>query len=96
MIEKCPNLSNLAHFDTQEKHICSVCAKVTKGQEEINLDIRSCQINIDSNFQNENKADMLKRTQPFDKFCSQCKTMNVERTGVSHNVIDCYTRPRST
>ena len=33
MIEKCKNLSNLAQFNTQEKHICSVCTKVTKGQE---------------------------------------------------------------
>ena len=68
MIDNCRNLSKLAHFDTQEKHICSVCAKVTKGQEEINQDIKSCQINIDSNFQKENINDMLKRTQPFDKF----------------------------
>ena len=28
LIEKCANLSNLAHFDTKEKHACTVCRKV--------------------------------------------------------------------
>ena len=34
---------------------------------------------------------MVTRTQPVDKLCS-CKSMNAEVTGVSHSVIDCYTR----
>ena len=93
LIDKCSNLSNLAHFNTHEKRICTVCGKVT-GSDELNRDIKSCQINTDNEFAHENIADMIKRTQPVDKFCSDpggCNTKTSE-SGVSHEVIEKYTR----
>ena len=71
---------------------CTVCQKVSYGFEELNRDIKSCPINMINEFQHENIADMVKRTQPIDKLCSQCKTMNAAGTGVSHNVVESYTR----
>ena len=91
LIDNCTSLSNLAHFNTKEKHICTVCKKVSYGFEELNRDVKSCCINIDSEFHFENIAEMVQRTQPVSKICS-CKSMNAEGTGVSHEVIDCYTR----
>ena len=89
LIEKCANLSNLAHFDTKEKHTCTICGKVSYVSEELNRDIKQCQIN--EKVSHESTAEMVNRTQPVDKICS-CKSMNAEGTGVSHTVIDCYTR----
>ena len=51
LIDNCSSLSNLAHFDTKEKHTCTVCQYVSSGADELNRDIKSCQINIDLNFQ---------------------------------------------
>ena len=89
LIDKCVNLSNLAHFDTQEKHTCTVCGKVSHVSTELNRDIKSCQ--IENKVLHENTADMVNRTQPLDKLCTY-KSMNAEGTGVRHTVIDCYTR----
>ena len=57
--------------------------------DELNRSIKSC--HIDNEFKHENTAEMVKRTQPVNKFYS-CESMNAEGTGVSHTVIDCYTR----
>ena len=35
LIDKCANLSNLTHFDTNERHTCTVCGKVSYVSEEI-------------------------------------------------------------
>ena len=81
LIDKCANLSNLAHFNTEEKTTCTVCGKVSTISVEMNRDIKSCQISIDNEFQHENIADMIKRTKPKEKFCSGlggCNTVNTE------------------
>ena len=91
LIDTCRNLSNLAHFNTKQKHVCTVCGKMTES-EELNRDIKTCQINIKHDSQNENIADMIKRTRPVDKICQGCHTMNAEGTGVSHKVGEDYTR----
>ena len=88
LIEKCANLSNLVHFDTKERHICTVRTRVSES-EEINRDIKRCLIDIDCI--HENTADMVQRTNPLDKLCSVFKTMDSEN-GVSHNVTETYTR----
>lgn len=91
LIDKCLNLSILAHFDTKETKICTVCnRKANLEVEELNRGIKSCP--IENEFQYENTADMIKRTLPVNKFCSGCHSMNSEGTGVSHKVIETYTR----
>ena len=87
LIDNCASLSNLAHFNTKQKHTCIVCGKVS-GSEELNRDVKSCQINIEN--EHENIAEMIERTNPVDKFCS-CKTMQ-SKDGVSHRIIESYTR----
>ena len=47
LIDRCANLSNLAHFDTKEKHTCTVCGKISYVSEELNRNIKSCQIDND-------------------------------------------------
>lgn len=89
LIENCANLSNLTHFNTKERHFCSICGRVSEATEELNRDVKSCP--IDKNFQHENTADMVQRTNPITKICSVCKTMNSE-DDISHNVTESYTR----
>ena len=92
MIDNYANLSNLAQFGTKEKHTCTVCYTVTHIPEELNRDIKQCPFNIDHDFQNENTADMLKRTNPVCKICKIFGSKDSE-DGVSHNVNERYTRP---
>ena len=90
LIEKCGNLSNLVHFDTKEKHTCATCGEESPHVGvELNRDIKTCPIDIAC--QNENTADMIKRTFPKHKPCVSCHTMNT-KDGATHSVTERYTR----
>ena len=52
MIDRCVNLSNLADFNTKEKHTCTVCQKASYGFEELNRDMKSCEILNESHCEN--------------------------------------------